>query len=86
MIFLSSGEDLDSQMDTNELMQLIHMDNDVDNDDNEDYEEVDTSAGSLFSDMRFKIKTRDGEPQLENIVSKDRYRYLPYLRIIIYVH
>jgi hypothetical protein len=55
-------------------MQLIHMDNDVENNDNdnEDYEEVDNSASSLFSDMRFKVKSRDGEPQLENIVSKDR--------------
>ena len=66
-----SGEDLDSSLDTNELMQLIHMDNDVDND-NEDYEEVDTSASSLLSDMRFKVKSRDGEQQLENFIAKDR--------------
>ena len=52
-------------------MQLIHMDNDVDND-NEDYEEVDTSASSLLSDMRFKVKSRDGEQQLENFIAKDR--------------
>ena len=69
----ASGEDLDGSLDTNELMQLIHMDNDVENnDDNEDYEEVDTSSSSLLSDMRFKIKTRDGALQTENFVAKDR--------------
>jgi len=67
-----SGEDLDSQLDTKELMQLIHMDNDVENE-SEDYEEVDTSAGSLLADMRFRVKPREGEPQLDNFVAKDRY-------------
>jgi hypothetical protein len=55
-------------------MQLIHMDNDVDND-NEDYDEVDTSASNLLADMRFRVKSRDGDQQLENFIAKERYRY-----------
>jgi hypothetical protein len=72
-----SGEDLDGSLDTNELMQLIHMDNDVDND-NEDYEEVDTGASNLLADMRFRVKSRDGDQQLENLIAKERYRYKFY--------